>query len=118
VLRDWRRRAAYLLTLVGQDLLGGGRDLHDAGFLEEQLAWREALALARADGDQAALLDIAARSRARLAGLEAECARLFDQADWPSESAWEIARCLARARYYDAIVADAERGGLPPRLET
>jgi molecular chaperone HscB len=113
-LRDWRRRAAYLLGLAGQDVFVDGRTFHDGEFLEEQLEWREALALARADGDAAALVEIAARARARLGALEADCGRFFEAQDWFSESVWEIARRLSRARYYDNIVADAERGaGLP-----
>jgi molecular chaperone HscB len=121
VLKDWRRRAAYLLTLAGHQALAEGRGLHDPAFLEEQLEWREALALARADGDAPALAALAARSRARLAELEDGCRRGFEAADWSRESAGEIARCLARARYYDHLVADAERGAggsLPPRQET
>jgi molecular chaperone HscB len=115
-LKDWRRRAADLLKLAGHDVFGDGRTSHDPEFLEEQLAWREGLALARADGDTAALVELAARGRARLAALEAECGRLFEEQDWFSESVWEIARRLARARYYDNIIADAERGAGPPGL--
>jgi molecular chaperone HscB len=109
-LKDWRRRAAYLLKLAGQDVFGEGAPLADPDFLEEQLEWREALALARADGDTTALGHIAARTRALLTSLEAECGRFFDEQDWFSESVWEIARRLSRARYYDNIIADAERG--------
>jgi molecular chaperone HscB len=111
VLRDWRRRAAALLALSGHDPASG--DLHDHEFLEEQLAWREGLALARADGDGAALAELAARGRARLATLEAEVGRLFEAGDWAGGSAREIARRLARARYYETLVADAERGAAP-----
>jgi molecular chaperone HscB len=109
-LRDWRRRAAHLLQLAGQDVLGGGPGAQDPEFLEEQLAWREALALARADGDAGALTGIAARARFRLAALEAEVAAFFEDPEWFSETVWEIARRLSRARYYDNIVSDAERG--------
>jgi molecular chaperone HscB len=110
VLKDWRLRAAYLLRLAGQDVFGEGRTLGDPEFLEEQLEWREALALARADGDQAALAGIAARARFRLAALEAEVAAFFADPEWFSETVREIARRLSRARYYDNIVSDAERG--------
>lgn len=109
-LKDWRLRAAYLLKLAGQDVFGEGRTFHDPEFLEEQLEWREALALARADGDAAALGRIAARARERLAALEAEVAAYFEDPEWFSETVWEIARRLSRARYYDNIVSDAERG--------
>jgi len=109
-LKDWRLRAAYLLKLAGQDVFGEGRTFADPEFLEEQLEWREALALARADGDQAALAGIAARARFRLTALEAEVAGFFEDPEWFSETVWEIARRLSRARYYDNIVSDAERG--------
>jgi molecular chaperone HscB len=114
VLRDWRRRAAYLLQLAGQDPFGGGPAVHDREFLEEQLAWREALALARADGDAAALGELATRARQRLGALEADCRRLFEAPGWSSQSAPEIARRLSRARYYDNIIADAERDAGAP----
>jgi molecular chaperone HscB len=109
VLKDWRLRAAYLLKLAGQDVFGEGRTFADPEFLEEQLEWRESLALARADGDAAALTGIAARARFRLAALEAEVAAFFEDPEWFSEMVWEIARRLSRARYYDNIVSDAER---------
>jgi len=109
VLKDWRLRAAYLLKLAGQDVFGQGKTFHDPEFLEEQLEWRESLALARADGDAQALSGIAARARFRLAALEAEVAAFFEDPEWFSETVVEIARRLSRARYYDNIVADAER---------
>ncbi|MBK9518980.1 MAG: Fe-S protein assembly co-chaperone HscB [Anaeromyxobacter sp.] len=109
-LKDWRLRAAYLLKLAGQDVFGEGRTFHDPAFLEEQLEWREALGLARADGDAAALADIAARARHSLAALESEVATFFREPEWFSETVLEISRRLSRARYYDNIVSDAERG--------
>lgn len=110
VLKDWRLRANYLLKLAGQDVFGEGKTFHDPEFLEEQLEWREALALARADGDKAALQGIAARARFRLTALEAEVAAFFEDPAWFSDRVMEIARRLSRARYYDNIVSDAERG--------
>jgi molecular chaperone HscB len=111
-LRDWRLRAAALLRLSGTDALAEGRT-HDPEFLEEQLGWREAMALARADGDAARLAGIAERARARLGELEAEVAGLFRREDRPGSLGAEIARHLARARTYESVVADAER---PARL--
>ncbi|HET9553162.1 MAG TPA: Fe-S protein assembly co-chaperone HscB [Anaeromyxobacteraceae bacterium] len=111
VLKDWRLRAAYLLKLAGQDVFGEGKTFHDPEFLEEQLEWREALALARADGDAAALQGIAERARGRLAALESQVGTFFEDQEWFSETVWEIARRLSRARYYDNIVAEAERAG-------
>jgi len=110
VLKDWRLRANYLLKLAGQDVFGEGKTFHDPEFLEEQLEWREALALARADGDRTALQGIAARARFRLTALEAEVAAFFEDPAWFSDRVMEIARRLSRARYYDNIVSDAERG--------
>jgi molecular chaperone HscB len=108
-LRDWRLRAAYLLKVAGTDVFAEGRTFADPDFLEEQLEWREALALAQADGDAARLAAIAADARERLRGLEAEVARRFADERWYSDFPVDIARRLSRARYYDNIVADAER---------
>ena len=109
-LRDWRLRAAYLLKLAGTDVFGEGRTFADPEFLEEQLEWREALAHAHADGDADRLRGIAAGARERLGRLEQEVARFFEYEEWFSDLVVDIARRLSRARYYDNIVADAERG--------
>ncbi len=108
-LKDWRRRAAYLLKLAGTDVFAEGRTYTDPDFLEEQLEWREQLALAQADGDAARLARIAADARERLRRLESGVARLFADERWFSDLPVDIARRLSRARYYDNIVADAER---------
>jgi molecular chaperone HscB len=111
-LKDWRLRAAYLLKLAGTDVFTEGRTFADPEFLEEQLEWREALALALADGDVEALHRIARDARGRLEALAAEVGGLFEDDHWFSELPVDIARRLSRARYYDNIVADAERGAL------
>jgi molecular chaperone HscB len=108
-LKDWRLRAAHLLKLAGTDVLAEGRTFADPDFLEEQLEWREELALAQADGDGARLARIASDARARLRRLEDEVARRFGDERWYSDFPVDIARRLSRARYYDNIVADAER---------
>lgn len=108
-LKDWRLRAAYLLKLAGTDVFAEGKTFADPDFLEEQLEWREAMALAQADGDRERLAAIAAQARARLAELESEVARCFEAEHWYSELVMDVARRLSRARYYDNIVADAER---------
>jgi molecular chaperone HscB len=113
-LKDWRHRAAYLLKLAGTDVYAEGRSFADPEFLEEQLEWREGLALAHADGDTGRLHAIAAQARSRLVELEAEVSRLFADEDWHGQrKLLEIARRLSRARYYDNIIADAERAGAP-----
>jgi molecular chaperone HscB len=108
-LRDWRLRAAYLLKLAGTDVFAEGRTFADPDFLEEQLEWREAMALASSDRDAERLGRIAARARDRLAALQAEVGHRFGEEHWFSELVIDIARLLSRARYYDHIVADAER---------
>jgi molecular chaperone HscB len=110
-LRDWRLRAAYLLKLAGTDVFAEGRNFADPHFLEEQLEWREALALALADDDRHALARIGSNARGRLKILEEEVARFFDDERWFSDLVVDVARRLSRARYYDNIVADAERAG-------
>jgi molecular chaperone HscB len=112
-LRDWRLRAAYLLKLAGTDVFAEGKTYADPEFLEEQLEIRESMALAIADGDVEGLRRIAAHARERLVGLEAEVARMFGDDRWFSDLPIDIARRLSRARYYDNIVADAERVGAP-----
>ncbi len=108
-LRDWRLRAAYLLKLAGTDVFLEGKTFADPDFLEEQLEWREELALAQADEDEERLRRIAADARERLRRLEDEVARRFADERWFSDMPVDIARRLSRARYYDNIVADAER---------
>lgn len=108
-LKDWRLRASYLLKLAGVDVFAEGRSFADPGFLEEQLEWREQLALAQADGDADRLRRIAEDARARLRGIEDDVAERFADERWFSDMPVDIARRLSRARYYDNIVADAER---------
>ncbi|HET6924080.1 MAG TPA: Fe-S protein assembly co-chaperone HscB [Anaeromyxobacteraceae bacterium] len=114
-LRDERSRAEYLLRLRGIDPAGEGRAAPDPEFLEAQLEVREALAEARARGDDATRRRIAREGRERLAGLLAEVAALFGEAEagGPDRAA-DIARRLARARYHDSVIADAE-GAAPAR---
>ena len=107
VLRDPRRRAEHLLALQGRDPLAEARSLLDPEFLEEQLAVREALAEARAAGDEAARRRLAGAARERLEGLAAELAGLFREMEEGADRSAEIARRLARARYDDNVVQDA-----------
>jgi molecular chaperone HscB len=113
LLRDWRARAACLLALAGREPLGGARDVHDPGFLEEQLALREALAVARADGDAARLDALAREGRRRLDELRAEVGALLAGGAAAGDRARDVARLLARARYFDHLTAEAGRGAAP-----
>src|SRR5512133_1938975 len=106
VLRDWRQRAGYLLRLASQDPFGNPRAAHDPEFLEEQLELREALALAQADGDAERLRGLARGAVERLAALEQELAHMFEDERWFSDHAADVARRLARARYYENLAAD------------
>ncbi len=111
-LADPLRRAAALLRLLGH-AAPGGREPPGAGlaaFLEEQLELRERLAAARSAGDEGAAAAIGAGARARLAALAGELARLFGSAGGaPGEWALrEAARLLSRARYHEALAAEAE----------
>ncbi len=108
-LKDWRLRAAYLLKLAGTDVAVEGRTYADPDFLEEQLEWREGLAIAIADRDAERLRRIAEDARARLRRLQEEVARRFADERWFSDLPVDIARRLSRARYYENIIADAER---------
>jgi molecular chaperone HscB len=114
-LKDWRSRAGYLLKLAGTDVFVEGRTFADPDFLEEQLEWREELALAISDGDGERLRRIAADARERLRRLEREVARRFADERWFSDLPVDIARRLSRARYYENIVADAERASATAR---
>jgi molecular chaperone HscB len=114
-LRDWRLRAASLLRLAGTDVFQEGRTFADPDFLEEQLEWREELALATSDGDADRLGRIAADARERLRRIEDEVSRHFADERWFSDLPVDIARRLSRARYYDNIVADAERASAAAR---
>lgn len=108
-LKDWRLRAAHLLKLAGTDPFVEARAYADPDFLEEQLEWREGLAIAIADGDAERLRRIAEDARERLRRLEEEVARRFADEGWFSDLPVDIARRLSRARYYENIIADAER---------
>ena len=114
-LREERSRAEYLLRLRGLDPAAEGRAAPDPEFLEEQLLAREALAEARARGDEATRRRIAAEGRERLARLLSEVAALFERAEGggPDRPA-DIARRLSRARYWDSLIADAEGAAVAP----
>lgn len=114
-LADPLRRAGALLRLLGHEA-PDGREPHDGGlaaFLEEQLELRERLAAARGAGDEGAAAAIGAGARARLAALPAELERLFGpEGGAPAEEeVREIARLLSRARYHEALAAEAEAPG-------
>jgi molecular chaperone HscB len=107
-LKDARKRAGYLLKLLGKDPAAEARTHHDPEFLEEQLELREMLALAREKGDQRALALIATGARDRLVAIDEEVARLFAEADPGEEALNAIVTALARSRYFENVVAEAD----------
>jgi molecular chaperone HscB len=107
-LKDARRRAGYILKLLGKDPVAEARTHHDPEFLEEQLELRETLALAREKGDKRALALIATGARDRLAAIDEEVARLFAEAEPGEEALNAIVTALARARYFENVVAEAD----------
>ena len=112
-LKNARGRAGYLLKLLGKDPAAEARTHHDPEFLEEQLELREMLALAREKGDQRALWLIATGARDRLAAIDEEVARLFAEAEPGQEALDAILTALARARYFENVVAEADPGAPP-----
>jgi molecular chaperone HscB len=109
-LKDGRRRAAYLVKLMGRDPVVESRSLHDPEFLEEQLELRETLALAREKSDARALALIAEGARERLGAIDEEVARLFADAEPGEEALLAIVGALGRARYFENLVEDADPG--------
>jgi molecular chaperone HscB len=112
-LKDARKRAGYLLKVLGKDPAAEARTQHDPEFLEEQLELREMLALAREKGDQRALTLIATGARDRLTAIDEEVALLFAEAEPGEEALNAIVTALARARYFENVVAEADPAAAP-----
>ena len=118
-LKDERSRAEYLLRLSGHDAVAESATLHDPEFLEEQLEIREALEEAKAAGDDATRRQIAEDTRDKLAQLFTDVRALFaepEEGGGGGESGAsegrlaDVARLVARARYFDNIIAEVENG--------
>ncbi len=142
-LRDPWRRAEHLLSLLGEAAPdaagakgaddgargeGAGQVPEDHAFLEEQLLAREALATARRRRDLAGVERLRRAAAAALSELERELADALRATGIPATTAPgpgpveadRARRVLARVRYHQALIADAERaldqgrsGGLP-----
>ncbi len=121
-LRDPWRRAEHLLSLVDQaaPASDGAEEAataaEDHAFLEEQLLAREALATARRRRDVAAMERLRSAAADALSELERELGDALRGAGIPSStlrlSPVELARArrvLARVRYHQAVIAEAER---------
>ncbi|MBI5068423.1 MAG: Fe-S protein assembly co-chaperone HscB [Deltaproteobacteria bacterium] len=107
-LQRRRDRAAWLLRLRGRDPLAPGA-ARDGAFLAEQLALRERLAEGRAAGDGRAPGEIAAQALARLAAIDEELLGLLGPAEPGEEALRAAAACLVRARFLEALAAEAGR---------
>jgi molecular chaperone HscB len=111
-LREERTRAEYLLRLLGHDPVAESATLHDPEFLEEQMELREAIAQAKAGGDVAVCQQVAEGTRAKLARLYADVRSLFVEHEQGRPVLADIARLVARARYYQNILSDLGDGGV------
>lgn len=78
-LRQPFKRACYLLELQGLDAMAPGSAAMDLGFLEQQMAWREALADAVAQRNDEALAALEKTTRAEAERRMSEVAVLLDQ---------------------------------------
>ncbi|MGC4000958.1 MAG: iron-sulfur cluster co-chaperone HscB C-terminal domain-containing protein [Anaeromyxobacter sp.] len=107
-LERWPSRAAALLVLAGVAVPEGAAAA-GPDFLEAQLELREGLQAATAAGDVAALARLRADVSARLGALEAEAAALFDEPAWPERHAGALGGLVVRARFLEAVLADASR---------
>ncbi len=107
-LQGRRDRAAWLLRLRGREPLAPDA-ARDAAFLGEQLELRERLGEARAAGDERARGAVAASAEAELAGIDADLGRLLGPAEPGEEALRAAAACLVRARFLEALAAEAGR---------
>jgi len=115
VVRDPRRRAAYLLALLGAESAAGAGTREAPEFLEEQLELREELACARRSADERVPRRIAATVRERLAAIDAEVARLLEPAGPDPGALSAVARALVHSRYLESVLAEADPDAAPPR---
>lgn len=88
VLRSPSRRAAYLCELHGAPIDSESNTAMPAGFLDQQMAWREALDDARSEGDAPALVALERQAAVARDELMKELAGLIDErADYPAATA-------------------------------
>ena len=103
-LKDPVRRAQHLLSLHGIETLGETDTALPGAFLQEQLARREALAEAEAEGDARRLAELLEETRAEVARMEAALAEDLDE-----RQALDTARGeLRKLRFLTKVAADIE----------
>lgn len=116
VLREPLSRAVYLCTLAGTDP-ADERDTRMApAFLMQQLAWREALEAARAEGDVAARTAAVAALRGELDAvrgrLQDDVAKAFD-ADDVATAVERVRQWMFVERFADDVAAAARSAPTP-----
>jgi molecular chaperone HscB len=97
-------RAQYLLSLHGIDALGETDTALAEEFLQQQLARREAIAEAHAEGDMPKLEALLEEARADITALEASLAERFE-APQDLDSARDVVREL---RFLTKVASDIE----------
>ena len=113
-LREPRRRAAYLVSLLDSGALPAASRAADPAFLGAQLELRELLARARAAGDGVALARIAEAARERLLAIDGAVAAQLAAEDHDPQSIRAAAAALVRARFEEALLEAAEPGAASP----
>ncbi|WP_037587069.1 Fe-S protein assembly co-chaperone HscB [Stenoxybacter acetivorans] len=88
VLNDPLNRAAYLLQQAGIDADAPEHTHYPPEFLMQQMAWREALAEAGAEKDEAALMDLSAEIGAAQNDLLNELTTAFTKNDLNQAADW------------------------------
>lgn len=107
-LRSPLKRAAYLCELNGVPIDAESNTAMPPSFLQQQMAWRETLDDARADGDRAALQALADETRARRATLVDELAAAIDERHDYRAAAALVRQLMFVERFADEVKAATE----------
>lgn len=103
-LRRPFERANYLLELQGIQAMDPNNTRMPPDFLMQQMAWREALAEARAEKRMAGLQALERDIRSRTEAMQAELAALLDERhDYPS-----AAEVLRKYRFMEKLMAEID----------
>lgn len=103
-LRQPFERARYLLELKGIHALDAGNTAMPAGFLLQQMDWREQLEQAKAGKDSNTLQRMETEARAEAAALEGELAELLDA----RHDYVQAAEVLRKYRFIDKLIQEIE----------
>ncbi|MFN3594588.1 MAG: Fe-S protein assembly co-chaperone HscB [Thiobacillaceae bacterium] len=103
-LREPFERARYLLELNGVQAMDARNTAMPADFLMQQMAWREQLEAAKAEGDLNALRRLEQAVRREAEAHERELAELIDE----RHDYGLAAESLRKYRFLDKLLADIE----------